>query len=51
MPFVSTHDNLADFFTKPLEAAKFFPFRNVIMNVPDHLATGGVVNRVADRVG
>ena len=41
VPFVSTHDNLADFFTKPLAARLFFPLRNTIMNVPAHLATGG----------
>ena len=32
LPFVNTHENLADFFTKPLEPKKFFAFRNVIMN-------------------
>ena len=31
--FVRTTDNLADFFTKPLEAKPFFALRNVIMNV------------------
>ena len=34
VPFVSTVDNLADFFTKPLPARVFFPMRDVIMNVP-----------------
>ena len=31
--FVSTVDNLADFFTKPLCAKKFFPMRDQIMNI------------------
>ena len=31
--FVSTVDNLADFFTKPLKAAQFFAMRDRIMNV------------------
>ena len=33
VPFVSSVDNLADFFTKPLPAAKFFALRDRIMNV------------------
>ena len=33
VPFVSTVDNLADFFTKPLKPSKFFPLRDKIMNV------------------
>ena len=33
VPFVSTHANLADFFTKPLEGNNFFRLRNIIMNV------------------
>ena len=49
VPFVATHDNLADFFTKPLKSRDFFRFRDVIMNVPrayreresGHAATGG----------
>jgi len=32
VPFVRTHENLADFFTKPLEPKKFFELRNAIMN-------------------
>ena len=35
VPFVRTHENLADFFTKPLagkDASRFFTLRNVIMN-------------------
>ena len=50
--FVSTVDNLADFFTKPLKASGpngFFKMRDEIMNVepplridaPGHVATGG----------
>ena len=33
VPFVGTADNIADFFTKPLDAKTFFRFRNIIMNV------------------
>ena len=45
-PFVSTHDNLADFFTKALPSQTFFPLRDAIMNVPASMserdvATGG----------
>ena len=32
--FVSTVDNLADFFTKPLKPAIFFAMRDKIMNAP-----------------
>ena len=35
VPFVSTVDNMADFFTKPLEPKHFFRFRNQIMNVDE----------------
>ena len=35
--FVRTDGNQADFFTKVLPARKFFPLRDKIMNVPDHL--------------
>jgi hypothetical protein len=34
VPFVPTHENLADFFTKPLSSTAFFPLRDRIMNVP-----------------
>ncbi len=34
VPFVSTADNLADFFTKPLAARAFFALRARIMNCP-----------------
>ena len=34
VPFVSSADNLADFFTKPLAADVFFAMRDRIMNVP-----------------
>ena len=33
VPFVASHDNLADFFTKPLNAKTFFRLRNIIMNI------------------
>ena len=32
VPFVRTDDNIADFFTKPLTAAKFYSMRRRIMN-------------------
>lgn len=32
VPFVHTHDNLADFFTKPLPPKQFFALRDRIMN-------------------
>ena len=32
VPFVRTADNIADFFTKPLNASKFHAMRRVIMN-------------------
>ena len=32
VPFVSTNDNLADFFTKPLAHKKFLALRDRIMN-------------------
>ena len=34
VPYVSTDENLADFFTKPLMAKKFFPMRAKLMNLP-----------------
>ena len=34
VPFVSTADNIADFFTKPLMGKEFFRMRDIIMNVP-----------------
>ena len=34
VPYVATDDNLADFFTKPLVAKKFFALRDKIMNNP-----------------
>ena len=33
VPYVQTDENLADFFTKPLPAKKFFPLRDKIMNM------------------
>ena len=32
VPYVNTADNIADFFTKPVEGAKFYAFRAVLMN-------------------
>ena len=34
VPYVSSVDNLADFFTKPIKPVRFFDLRNKIMNVP-----------------
>ena len=36
VPYVNTDDNIADFFTKPLDAKKFRAFRDRIMNIPAH---------------
>ena len=33
MPLVSTVNNYADFFTKPLKSKAFFGLRNKIMNI------------------
>ena len=35
LPYVESDKNLADFFTKPLPARKFFPLRKAIMNEPN----------------
>ncbi len=34
VPFVRTADNIADFFTKPLNASKCYAMRRLIMNEP-----------------
>lgn len=34
VPFVRTDDNIADFFTKPLQGKKFHAMRRLIMNEP-----------------
>ena len=34
VPYVNTHDNLADFFTKALPAKHFYALRDRIMNIP-----------------
>ena len=44
--FVSTVDNLADFFTKPLKPAIFFAMRDKIMNVPVSEQRALCANRV-----
>ena len=41
VPFVSTVNNLADFFTKALPPKQFAAMRDRIMNVPGVPATGG----------
>ena len=38
VPFVSTVDNMADFFTKPLPAKSFYFMRDKIMNVPPQIS-------------
>jgi len=32
VPYVNTIDNIADFFTKPIQGAAFFRMRDIIMN-------------------
>ena len=50
VPFVRTHANLADFFTKPLTGKNFFRLRNEIMNVsPDYRARASLARRHARR--
>jgi len=50
VPFVRTHANLADFFTKPLTGKNFFRLRNEIMNVsPDDRARASLARRHARR--
>ena len=34
VPYVNTHENVADFFTKALADPKFHDFRSVLMNEP-----------------
>ena len=46
VPFVSTHANMADFFTKPLSGKNFFRLRNAIMNVsPEERAHASLARR------
>jgi hypothetical protein len=46
VPYVSTHANLADFFTKPLAGKNFFRLRNTIMNVsPEERARASLLRR------
>ena len=33
VPYVKSADNIADFFTKPLQGDKFFSMRDKIMNI------------------
>ena len=42
VPFVSSENNLADFFTKALSASVFFPLRDRIMNVPVAMRETGI---------
>ena len=37
VPFVPTDENVADFFTKPLQGRHFFHFRDILMNVPQDI--------------
>ena len=37
VPFVKSHENLADFFTKCLPGKSFFHIRNLIMNAKEDL--------------
>jgi hypothetical protein len=34
VPYVNTHDNIADFLTKTLASKRFFYLRKLIMNEP-----------------
>ena len=46
VPFVSTHANMADFFTKPLSGKNFFRLRNTVMNVsPEDRAHASLARR------
>ena len=51
VPFVSTVNNMADFFTKPLPPKSFVAFRDLIMNAPGCdarlLPRGGVESGVS----
>ena len=49
VPYVNTADNLADFFTKPLEGKLFFDMRDRIMNVAPS-AMGGLARSYRARV-
>ena len=49
VPYVRTHDNIADFFTKPMKSApQFFEFRRQIMKEPLHASR---TDRSSDRGG
>jgi hypothetical protein len=50
VPYVSTVDNMADFFTKPLDGKHFYRFRNQIMNVDSDMKAGVKRLRRAARV-
>ena len=57
VPFVSTVDNFADFFTKALAGPQFFKLRDAIMNIgprsgapPVMRLRGGVENRSGSSV-
>ena len=41
VPYVNTHDNISDFFTKPLAQPKFGEFRSVLMNEAARAVAGG----------
>ena len=49
VPFVSTVNNIADFFTKPLLSSSFFRLRDIIMNVPEHLREKDVCQTMGGR--
>ena len=50
VPYVSTVDNMADFFTKPLDGKHFYRFRNQIMNVDPGMKAGVKRLRRAARI-
>ena len=49
VPFVSTVDNIADFFTKPLKSRDFFRMRDIIMNVPARARANSASERAPRR--
>ena len=51
VPFVSTVDNLADFFTKALHPSVFYAMRDQIMNVPQSVEPRGGVVKSEPRKG
>ena len=51
VPYVNTHDNLADFFTKPQDKNTFIAMRDIIMNVSIADSQSSSVACVSDHEG